>query len=229
MDGAHPQQVAAGQGPSFDLRTLAGRLVELSGEGGGATLSLAIPLVVAAQRQQAHVAWVTWASHAQARETQSSSRAPQPTQAQAPFFLPDLLDAGVDPEALPLILAPTPLHAGRAATHLLRSGAFALIVLDLVPFETPDLPLPLLSRLVGLAHRHGTALLALTDKPADAPSLGSLVSLHATTHRRRLAPAEAAHLDPGHAHFEVTLRAIKDKRHGPGWVHTEVFRAPPGL
>jgi hypothetical protein len=204
--------MSADRPPGFRLDAFTGRLVELSGEGAGATLSLAISLVVMAQSQQMNAAWVTLS----------------PT---APFFAPDLLEAGLDPDALPIVLAPSALHAGRAATHLLRSGAFALIILDLVPTADPDLPLPLLSRLVGLAHTHGTALVALTSKPTDAPSLGSLVSLHASTRRRRLPSDEALRLglDPGHLHFEVRLDALKDKRNGPGWAHTEVFRAPPGL
>ena len=82
-----------------------------------------------------------------------------------------------------------------------------------------SLPLPAQTRLVGLAKQHGTALVCVTEKPNDRPSLGSLVSLRAHTARTRQ--------DRDRFHCEV--RVIKDKRRGPGWKHAELCHAPDGL
>lgn len=214
------QLVASSTPPSprarFTLEVLAGRFVELSGQGASAVLSVAVRLLLEAQRQGRNTAWVSL----------DPSRGPRrrPT----PFHAPDVAEAGVDLAALPVVLAPGPLEAGRAASHLLRSGAFALVVLDLVSaLEGPsiELPLPLQSRLTGLAQTHGSVLLALTDKPRESGSLGSLVSLHASVGRTHLGTPTA----DGHARFEVAVTASKDKRNGPGWSHREVYRAPAGL
>lgn len=196
------------------FEALAGRFVELSGQGGSAVLSVAVHLLFEAQRQGRNTAWV--------------SVAPRGRHRPVPFHAPDVAAAGIDLGALPVVLAPGPLEAGRAASHLLRSGAFAVVVLDLVPAAegaSVELPLPLQSRLTGLAQTHGSVLLALTDKPPDSGSLGSLVSLHASVTRTRLRPPTP----DGHARFEVAVAAHKDKRNGPGWVQREVYRAPAGL
>jgi len=175
---------------------------------------MAFRLVLEAQRQGKNVAWVSLCP---------PRRRSRPT----PFHAPDVAAAGIDLQALPVVLAPGLLEAGRAASHLLRSGAFALVVLDLVLAAEVevDLPLPLQSRLTGLAQTHGSVLLALTEKPPEAGSIGSLVSLHANVGRVRVRTPAA----DGDVRFEVELTAHKDKRHGPGWTHREVFRAPAGL
>lgn len=132
------------------------------------------------------------------------------------FFPPDLADNGVDLDALIVVRAPTVAHAGRAADRLLRSGGFGLIVLDLGPGA--EVPMALQGRLVGLAQRHDAAILCLTEKANDAASIGSMVSLRAEAKRVR-----------GEGRFTVTLRALKDKQRGPGWIHGETLRGPAGL
>jgi recombination protein RecA len=56
----------------------------------------------------------------------------------------------------------------------------------------------------------------------QAGSLGSLISLQAEALLRDQS-AQAGGV------FECTVRALKDKRRGPGWTHTESYRGPPGL
>lgn len=175
---------------------LSGRLVELSGMGASATLTAAIGVVLEAQVDGEPVAWVSLPG--------------------STFYPPDLADSGVDLEALVVVRAPSIEAAGRAADRLLRSGAFGLVVIDLGRGAT--LPIPLQGRLVGLAQRHDAALLCLTEKAADAASLGSMVSLR----------AESARLRTGD-HFACAVRALKDKRRGPGWEHDEPVRGPAGL
>jgi recombination protein RecA len=109
------------------------------------------------------------------------------------------------------------LSGARAADLLLRSGAFGLLVLDVG--AGASLPLPAQTRLVGLAKQHDTALICVTEKDGDRPSLGSLISLRAHTGRTR----------PERDRFRCEARVLKDKRRGPGWKHTEICHGPDGL
>src|SRR5262249_9390415 len=99
----------------------------------------------------------------------------------------------------------------RSAERLLRSGAFGLVILDL---GTAELAMPVQGRLVTLAQTHDAAVVCLTEKSADAASLGSLISLRAEATRLR---------------DEITLRVIKDKRRGPGALRKAPVRGPDGL
>ena len=63
------------------------------------------------------------------------------------------------------------------------------------------------------------SVVILTKKLDDAPSLNSLISLRAETARSAAAPGR----------YEVRVRAIKDKRAGPGWTHGETCRGPAGM
>jgi recombination protein RecA len=133
------------------------------------------------------------------------------------FFAPDAAENGVDLDALVVIRVPDAQAAGRAADRLLRSGAFGLIVMDLN--FNPTISVPLQARLVQQARTHDAALLCLTSKARRAPSLGSMVSLRGQTSCRRLEVDR----------FQYQIEILKDKRHGPGWSHTEVCRGPDGL
>lgn len=179
------------------LDTFAGRLAEVSGDPAGAPLTLVFRLVLEAQRKGEPVAWIG------GRES--------------PFFPPDVADAGVDLDALPVVWTPDPLGAARTADLLVRSGGFGLVVLDLG--ETAFLPVAAQTRLAGLAKRHEAALIALTRKDGSRPSLGSLVSLR----------AHAVRTGRETERFRCEARALKDKRRGPGWKHAEVCHGPDGL
>ncbi len=199
---------------------LAGRLCELSGEGATCPASVAFLLVREAQRRGLLAAWLQVGWRRQATGTGGTRTATRPPDA-APFFAPDLVALGLDLAALPFIPVQDMNEAGRAATHLLRSGAFALLVIDTLtagdgsatlpdarrtrnpPAARPpaghdasaphaEIQLPLMSRLVGLAQKHHAALIVLTTKPAHSPSLGSLVSFHAHVALARDRNAKAA-------------------------------------
>ena len=133
------------------------------------------------------------------------------------FFPPDAAENGVDLNALALIRVPDARAAARAADRLLRSGAFGLIVMDLN--SNPTFPIPLQARLVRQARAHDTALLCLTCKARESSSLGAMVSLRGQTSCRRLAVDR----------FQYDIEILKDKRHGPGWRHSEICRGPDGL
>lgn len=179
----------------WSLTELSGRLVELSGIGAAASLTLAFRLVLDAQWRGEPVVWVTPGQHA--------------------FYPPDVAEGGVDLDALSVVRVPEARAVARAADRLVRSGAFGLIVLDLG--ANADLPIPLQTRLVGLAQRHHTALLCLTEN--ETSSLGSLVSLRVHAQRRKVAEDR----------FKCALHILKDKRRGPTWAYAEVCRGPAGL
>lgn len=176
---------------------LAGRLVEISGTGDTAGLTVACGLVREAQHRGEPAAWVTL--------TRST------------FFPPDAAEGGVDLEALIVIRVPNAQAAARAADRLLRSNAFGLLILDLG--TDAGIPAPLLSRLSGLAMRHRSAVILVTEKDETVPSLGSLVSVRVEARRQKIAPDR----------FRCRLVVHKDKQAGPAWTHAEECRGPAGL
>ena len=191
----HPQPSAV---PTWDLPELAGRLVELTAERKAtALLSWTADLLWKAQQRGEPAAWIS--SYGQT------------------FFPPDFHAFGIDTEALPFIRTTSATAAARAADKLLRSGAFALVIIDLAGGAV--VPPPLLSRLLGLARAHDAAVVFLSSQRRDGTSLAPIVSLRLTTSRRRIAPDR----------FACTIEAAKDKRRGPGWTLTETFRGPAGL
>ena len=192
--------------PHFGLEELAGRLVELSGEGASAVLTAATRLVLDAQRAGEPAAWLC---------SDESS-----------FYPPDVAESGVDLKALVVVriararasaARPMPALLAVAAERLLRSGAFGLVVLDLG--KEPALAQALQTRLLGLAQKHQSALVCLSEKSEEAASLGSLVSLRVHVARTWLVRER----------FLCELRVRKDKRRGPVWSEREVCRGPMGL
>jgi len=183
--------------PPWTRPNLAGRVVELCGGPSAAPLTSAVALVLDAQRRGETAAWVT------SRESC--------------FFPPDVDENGVDLAALPVVRVPEKKDVPRAGERLLRSGAFDLVVLDLG--ENPVAPLPLLTRIAGLAEKHDAAALFLVERPASAPSLSAVVSLRAESRRVRI----------GEGRFACEISAVRDKRRPAGWRHLEERRGPDGL
>ena len=198
------QQARVQAPPRWSRVELSGRLVELSGQGASAALTLAFGLVVDAQRHGEPVAWVNAVGGRS-------------------FFPPDAAAGGVDLDSLAVIIAPNPVTAAGSADKLLRSGAFGLVVLDLG--RNPALPMGLQARLVKLAQKHDAAVLCLTEKRRNQASLSSLVSLRCLAERT---PADKRSSRPG-AGFACSVKTIKYKRRGPGWGFVEVCSGPPGL
>lgn len=190
---------------AWDVAALSGRLVELSGSGSSARLTAAFGLVLDAQRRHEWVAWVT---------LRHSS-----------FFAPDAADGGVDLDALIVVRVADMAQAARAADELLRANTFGIIVID---FGGPahrlrqgcgqDVPSPLLTRVAGLAQKYDTAVVFLTEKSEDMPSLSPLISLRA-----------GVRADVHDAGFNIRLNIVKDKRRGPGATYVEVCRGSAGV
>ncbi len=117
----------------WTLDEVAGRLVEISGSTASAALTLTFSLVREAQRHGEPVGWVTLADSF--------------------FYPPDVARGGTDLSALVVVRLAKVESIARAGEKLLRSGGFGVVVLDL---GAADIPMPLQTRLTGLAHRHHT-------------------------------------------------------------------------
>ena len=180
----------------WTLAEVAGRLVEISSSTASAALTVTFTLVRQAQERGEPVGWVTLAKSF--------------------FYPPDAARGGADLAALVVVRLTDAKSIARAGEKLLRSGAFGVVVLDL---GAADIPMPLQTRLTGLAHRHHTALVCLTEKARAAFSLGSLVSLRAHAEKKRAADNR----------FICALRIVKDKRRGPTWNYEELYTGPAGL
>jgi recombination protein RecA len=184
--------------PRWTLQELSGRICELSGKGAAARLSAALKTVREAQARGEPVAWITGR--------------------QSTFFPPDAAVCGIDLAALPVVLVDEARSAVRAAERLARSGGFGLLVVDLADLGD-RVPAALQSRLAGLALSHEIAVICLTDKPAEAESIGPLVTLRVQAVRR----------DRGEGLFGLRVDAVKDKRRGRAWSDEDVRRGPLGL
>ena len=193
----------ARQTPVWSVADLSGRLVELSGGAEAAHLTAAFGLVLEVQLCGDRAAWITLEYSA--------------------FFPPDAAAGGIDLDALPVVRVPDARAAGRAADHLVRSGGFGLVVIDLssgdaIRPSSELLQAALLTRLLGLARQQDAAVLLLTKKSDGASSLHSLISLRAEARWRAR-----------EGRGEVCVRVIKDKRGGAGWSHVEMCRGPAGV
>ena len=181
----------------WGLDSLAGRFVEIAGGAATAGLTLCARLIFEAQQTGGLAAWVGGGS--------------------ASFFPPDFAACGVDLAALAMVRVKDGTKAWRACDMLLRSGGFALVVLD--TNGQISLTFAAQTRLTGLAQRRHAALVALTHETRRDRMPGSMVSLRAEAEKRRT----------GHDCFACDVRIVKDKRRTPGWQHVEICRGTDGL
>lgn len=185
------------QEPDWNLGTLAGRFtaIEASRGEGDASLSLLASLIREVQESGGLATWISLPGSS--------------------FFPPDFEYCGVDLRALPVVQVPDTDRAARAADTLIRSGSFALVVVDA---SLEAVPLARQNRLSGLAHQFSTALVTIRGSKDSRPR-GSLVSLRCTMSRRQSGPNS----------FPCEVRAVKDKRAPAGWTQVAHRFGPPGL
>jgi len=183
-------------GTGWRVEVLAGRFVEVTGEADTAALTATAGLVLQAQQRGELAAWITGP--------------------RAAFFPPDFAATGIDLEALPVVRVDDITRAARAADKLIRSDAFAIVVLDLG--AKAPLPIPTQTRLAGLAKKNRTTLVSITRK-SHGELGGSLVSLRGETHKQRTAPDS----------FVCAVHAAKDKCRAPGWTHHDTRCGTEGL
>ncbi len=145
-------------------------------------------------------------------------------------FPPDLQQAGVALDRLPMLRLTDFRAQLRAADVLLRSGAFGLCAIDATAANQRALDASrsldnALGRLLGLCQKHTSALVFLTPEPQEAMAQQenagflqtSLVSLRLAVARDREEPRR------------LRLEVKKDKRRGPATLRTEVRGGPDGF
>lgn len=226
----------------WGLARLAGNLVEISGTADSGVLSSALALVAEAQHHQLRLEKLRYRRHSAPNPTPGPGAHPDstPNSAENPaliawiattrslFFPPDAVESGIALEQLVLLRLETPGAQIRAATRVVHSGAFGLVVVDLadsLPPESSGTPsvresgpnsaaasgrtprsrsgtprgLPHLSRLAGLAHKYRAAVVLLTDKPPAAPSLD---------------PRVGKRFDASRRGNDIVITVLKDKGNG---------------
>jgi recombination protein RecA len=182
-------------GPSWRFDNLVGILSEVSEETPSGAASFAADLIAEAQRQGEPAAWVA--------ATDSI------------FFPPDLAARGIDVSAVAVIRAGGENNGLTAAEWIVRSGAVGLVVVDCG--AVPQVPDASLGRLLKLAERGQCAVVFLTRKSRQEPSLGSRVSLRACLSRSGSGP------------FLVQVHTAKDKRSSSGAGQARHYHGPAGM
>lgn len=200
-----------------------GRLLELSGDVDGsvatARTSAAVRVVRDAQSAGETAAWIQPRGGA--------------------LYPPDLAACGIDLEALlvvhvPPSSAPTRGGAGNTQPHalckaaelLLRSGAFGIVVVDFTHAAPPSGRQAWQGRLLGLARQHSSHVVLLTEKPATADSLGTLIGARVETRRVRESSADSRR---GAGSFSLEHNLLKNKSGATMLVQRESRRGPWGM
>ena len=212
---------------------LAGRIVEVVGT--HARTTFAVELVRRTQARGELVAWLELAPGS--------------------LFPPDLEACGVTLSALVCLRLESPRDMSKAADLLLRSGAFALVVLDL-PASAP-LNDALLGRLGSLLRKYHATLLclpAIASGNSGRPGIRASAARHGAKsigENTNAGPAAiasgqtpdtnsglsslvslrftVAYHALGGGHFELVATVSKDKRQAPGRVLRWTCQGPPGL
>jgi len=190
------------EGDPWSFDSLAGRVSELSEELSFGALTFAVELLSAAQERSEPAAWVSARSSL--------------------FFPPDLAENGIDLSAVTVVAAGNVQEAAWAADLLARSGAFGLLVVDIG--RNAKITDGAMARLVHLARRYHILMLFLTEKRRSAPSLSSLISVHAFVRSTAVErPTEEA------PRISVDVTIVKDKRRAPGVAIGRKYEAPAGV
>jgi hypothetical protein len=185
---------AAGGG-SWKFDNLVGILAEVSEEVPSGAVSFAAGIITEAQARNEPAAWVTG--------TESI------------FFPPDFHSRGVDLSAIAVIRVNGETDSLMAAEWLVRSGAMGLVVVDLESHgNVTDASL---GRLLKLAERNLCAVLFLTRKRGQDPSLGSRISLRGCITRS------------GTGLFVIDIRTTKDKRTNSSSRQSRRYHGPSGM
>lgn len=180
---------------TWTLPEFKGRLTEIRGTESSAALSAVIPLIAEAQQEMEPVVWVM--------------------AGQSMFYAPDVIEQGIDIGALVVVRVQGARLAARAADHLVRSGAFGLIILDLE--EDRVLPDAMQNRLSHGAQTHQTAVVCLTRTAQEGRSLGAMISLSMEAKKSR---------EDGE--FVCNVGVIRNKR-GAMWRTQRRCRGPVGM
>lgn len=182
----------------FSYANLVGRITELSAPRNAPVLSFLSLLIKEVEEKGEPVVWVEAADSV--------------------FYPPDFAANGIDLAALPVVWAPDVKGGLRAAEHLLKSGSFGLLVIDLPPHSIIDQGR--LGKLARMADLNEVAVVLVTGQEDGVSfTLGSIVSL-------RFSGSKTCR---NSSTYTCSISAVKDKRAVPGWSYVEVFHAPDGM
>ena len=180
-------------GGAWKYDNLVGILAEISEESPSGSVSFAVEIIAEAQALNEPVAWVAG--------TESI------------FFPPDLLERGIDLSALTVVRAGGETESLTAAEWLVRSGAIGLVIVDAEGcWNVTDSSL---GRILKVAERNLCAVIFLTRKRREDPSLGSRISLRGCVMRS----------DPS----TVNIYTIKDKRSNLSSQQYRHYHGPSGM
>ncbi len=185
---------ARGDG-SWRFDNLVGVLAEISEVAAQGAVSFVAEIVADAQDHAEPVAWIAGTGSI--------------------FFPPDMRDLGVDLAAVAVVRAGGTAESLVAAEWLARSGSFGLLVVDLD--EEAKANDAWLGRLLKLAERSQCAVVFLTRKRPEDPSLGSRISLRGCVSGSAATP------------FRVEVRTVRDKRAKAGARLARQYRGPSGM
>ena len=227
----------------WGLARLAGSLVEISGTADSGVLSSALALVAEAQhhqfRHQKHRR-----RHSAPHSNPSPSPHPDPAlvawiaTTRSLFFPPDAVESGIALDQLILLRLETPVAQIRAATRIVHSGAFGLVVVDLADSLPPESPgHQTVRQSVQESGSHfatsrrfpGANPRGLLSRPGVLPELPPLSRLAGLAHKYRTAvvlltdkPPAAPSLDPrvgkrfdaSRRENDIVITVLKDKGNG---------------
>ncbi len=186
---------AAAGGGSWRFGNLVGILTEVSEEAPSGAVSFVAEIIAEAQSRNEPVAWVA------GRESI--------------FFPPDLHNRGVDLSAVAIIRAGSETDSLTAAEWIVRSGSVGLVIVDMEGHG--DVSDASLGRILKLAERNQCAVLFLTRKRRQDPSLGSRVSLRGCV------------VKSGDGSFAIDVDTIKDRRSNSHFRQTRRYHGPAGM
>ncbi len=129
------------------------------------------------------------------------------------IYPPALAAAGVDLQRLMIVPAHEPLGAARATDILVRSAAFAVVVIPALP-KMPGISAATWTRLAGLAHRANTALVAVGVEASE--ELRYFASLRVETAIERVRWNGQSGICAELWGYDVRATVRKHKRAAPG-------------
>ena len=185
----------APNGGSWRFENLVGVLAEVSEAAPSGAVSFVADIIAEAQGRKEPVAWVTATSSI--------------------FFPPDLHVRGVDLSAVAVIHVGGATDSLTAAEWLVRSGAMGLVIVD--SEENWNVGDASLGRIQKLAEHNRSAVVFLTRKHRNDPSLGSRISLRGCISRSGTAP------------LVIDIHTVKDKRSNAISRQRRQYNGPSGM
>ncbi len=186
---------AAPGGGSWRFENLVGILAEVSEETACGAVSFVAEIILEAQRENEPIGWVAGTI--------------------STWYPPDLSDRGVDLAAVAVIRVGGEDESLTATEWLVRSGALGLVIVDADgEWKVSDASL---GRILKLAERSQCAVVFLTRKRPDEPSLGSRISLRGCITLTGSVP------------FHIDIHTVKDKRSNSSSRQSRQYHGPSGM